>query len=306
MYIRVGPSVQGMLVSLPLILILLDYWPLERFQFHQVFASSQPKTIQKKKKKHRNRNDESRAPKMQEDFHISNVIRPIIVENIPFFILALISSVIAIIAAKTGGAVSSLDIIPFSYRIGNALIAYVKYMIQMFYPIGLAVFYPLQTNLNLGTVAAAFILLVMVTIFITVFAKRSPYLAVGWFWYIITLAPVIGIFQVGTQAMADRYAYIPLIGLFFAITWGVVDIFKNMKHKIFILSSAALVIIGLIMTGTWSQLKYWRNSTTLFQHTVSFTKNNDVAHNNLGAALKGDGRIEEAVSHFRRIHSHQS
>jgi tetratricopeptide (TPR) repeat protein len=193
----------------------------------------------------------------------------------------------------------SFEVLPIGARIGNAFISYAGYIGKMFYPRSLAVFYPHHGTPPLWEVflAAAFVLIA--TLLIIRWAAKMPYLTVGWLWYLGTLVPVIGIIQVGMQSMADRYTYIPMIGLFVAMAWVVPDIARNWRYRQYILAAGAGIVLSALMYLTWIQVKYWQNSITLFEHAIQVTDNNYLAHNNLGIALSDSGKREEAMAHYR-------
>ncbi len=191
----------------------------------------------------------------------------------------------------------SFDEIPLKIRIANALVSYVKYVIKMVWPFDLAAFYPHTGHaFPLWQTAGAGALLVGISILLFRYARHYPFLLMGWLWYLGTLVPVIGLIQVGAQSMADRYSYVPLIGLFISIAWGVPQSLKNWRLKKFGLAIASVGLIAFCMSLTWRLVGYWRNSITLFEHTLEVTDNNYLFHNNLGVALKNQGRTREAIA----------
>lgn len=258
-----GLMAKPMLVTLPFVLLLLDYWPLER-------------TGEK---------------------ILSNLLR----EKIPLFILSAVSCGITFFAQKTGGAVSPLRVFSFSARFTNAVVSYTLYIAKLFPPFNLAIFYPHpQNSLPLWQVILSAIILLAISVIVLALAKTHKYLLVGWLWYLGTLIPVIGLVQVGAQAMADRYTYVPLIGLFIMITWAVRDIAAQwQKTKPFFIAASAILLV-LFMTLTYEQTSYWRDSITLFYHAVNVTANNDVAYSNLGVALAETGHLDEALVNFEQ------
>lgn len=315
-----------MVVTLPFVLLLLDYWPLRRFLIpDQAHSSDMPIKNQQ-------------APGSGQQTSIQSLIT----EKIPFFILSAGSSVVTILVQKSGGAVASLESLPLIERIANAVIAYSGYIGKMIWPSQLAVFYSHPRSFSGWHVAGASVLIFSVSLWVIVNIKKRPYLAVGWFWYMGTLLPVIGLVQVGLQSIADRYTYIPFIGLFIMMAWGIPDIanarvFQNIRDHIknrVIPGFAALILLSL-MGATWIQVGYWRNSVTLHKHTLEVTSNNGMAHylmgnafllvqgdtdkaivhyteslrlgfdhmmlahNDLGAALFQKGKTDEAIAHFR-------
>jgi tetratricopeptide (TPR) repeat protein len=220
-------------------------------------------------------------------------------EKTPFFALAAVSGFVTFIVQKSGGAVRALEIYPFNIRITNAMVSYFRYISKMIWPQNLAVFYPhLGQSLPMWQSVLAGLLLVVVSIVVIRAGRRQPYLPVGWFWYVGTLVPVIGLVQVGAQAMADRYTYVPLIGLFIMIAWGVSDLVGSQRYGKPALTLAAASLLSALIVSTFLQVKHWKNSLTLLEHTLSVTDRNYLAHNNLGNAIAELGRIEEAIDHF--------
>jgi tetratricopeptide (TPR) repeat protein len=274
-----GLMAKPMLVTLPCVLLLLDYWPLQRFRLSQPHDDT-PATIQTSK--------ERGVPTLR-----------LFLEKIPFFALAAASSMVTFFVQRSSGAVTALDVFPVKIRIANALVSYVKYMGMMIWPRGLVVFYlhPGKSLPGWHAVGAG-LLLVCLSVALIRAARRHQYLPVGWFWYLGTLVPVIGLVQVGMQAMADRYTYVPLIGLFIIVAWGVYDLVKGRRYQQVTLALAAgLVLLG-VMTSAWLQVRHWKNSATLFKHALTINAKNYLAHNNLGAALIQQGEIEEGISHY--------
>lgn len=273
-----GLMAKPMLVTLPFALLLFDYWPLRRLKGN---------------------------------------IGSLLAEKIPLFALAAASGAVTYIAQQRGGSVAGLQAIPFDARVGNAIIAYVTYIGHMFWPLRLAVFYPhAREAFPAWQVAGAAVILIALTALAIIQWKKRPYVIVGWFWYIGTLVPVIGLVQVGEQASADRYTYIPLIGLFIAIAWLVPTLIPQKpapdrrprkaepaapaigKREISLAITAAVIIVALTATAR-VQAGYWRDSMTLFSHALEVTTDNELAHNNLGIALGDAGRTEEAREQYR-------
>ncbi len=255
-----GLMAKPMLVTLPLVLLLMDHWPLNRLAC---------------------------LP-----------LSKLVIEKIPMFIIAGVSSTITVIVQHQGGAMNSLDVYPVSVRVANALVAYAHYIGNTLLPVRLAVLYPHPGMPPKWQVAGALALLAGITWWVVLKRKKYPYLIVGWLWYLGTLVPVIGLVQVGMQSMADRYTYVPLIGLFIAGTWGIADLFRNFSRKHATLALLALVIFPLLTMATRRQAGHWRNSLTLFGHALKVTTGNYVAHNNMGNALAIRGNLDEAIRHF--------
>jgi Flp pilus assembly protein TadD len=278
-----GLMSKPMLVTLPFVLLLLDYWPLKRFQ---IFPSETKE------------NPESK----QSFFHYKLGFFPLslVWEKLPLFAAAFLASIIGFFAQETSGGVVPVGFFPLKIRIANAFLSYVKYIGKMIWPFHLSVFYPHPGNeLSFWFAIASAIFLVVISLLVLRLIKDFPPLSVGWFWYLGTLVPVIGLVQVGAQAMADRFTYIPLIGLFIMISWGAPDIIQNRRYKNLILSLLAGIILVVFTVCSWFQVQYWQNSITLFQHAVDVTGKNFLAHYNLAIALSQEKRDEEAIYHFK-------
>lgn len=249
-----------MLVSLPILLILLDYWPLNRggFKWRLVW------------------------------------------EKWPLWLMSLASCIVTMIAQRSGGAVTTLEEVTFGYRIGNAAVSYLAYLWKMIWPSGLAVFYSLfDTKLPVWEMVGAGVLLAAFSYLILRHGRRWPYLMVGWLWYLITLLPVIGLVQVGSQSMADRYSYIPLTGVFIIIAWSIPDLFQRLGSRFrFLLPAAAVVVIVAMAVCTWAQVGVWRDGYSLFDHAIKITGGNPIAYNNRGVALMQQGKRKEAIADF--------
>ena len=255
-----GLMSKPMLVTLPFVLLLIDFWPLRRLG--------------------------SRSPGQ------------LLVEKIPLIALAVASSITTFLVQRKGGAVGSLEAFPLALRVGNGLVSYLAYIRKTIWPSDLAAFYPYRLEVSAPAALVAAGVLAGLSILAVRVARKHPYVPVGWFWYVGTLVPVIGLIQVGNQAMADRYSYVPLIGLFIIAAWGFDYLAERWKFP-------RLVVPGLAIAATlgaalisWNQIRHWRNSAQLWTHALDVTTDNFVAHNNLGLALAGDGKVEEAISHY--------
>ena len=272
-----GLMSKPMLVTLPFVLLLLDYWPLNRTAIHT-------------------RNDH--PIEVHLFFQAGKVkLRFLLLEKIPLFILTAISVCVTVYAAKSASAVAQFDILPLSQRIYNAILSYALYLKKLFWPTDLAVFYPLR-DIPIQQVLPAAVLLIVITVICCKYYKKHPYLVVGWFWYLGTLVPVIGLVQVGSQAMADRYAYVPFIGLFIALSWTVTDIIRNRFLQKITAVLAVMLLVGLFVV-TYNQVAYWKNSFSLFERALHVTKENFLAHVGVGNELTKQNRINEAISHFQ-------
>src|SRR4029453_14901280 len=216
-------------------------------------------------------------------------------EKIPLIALSAVSSVITFLVQK--GAVGQTEELPILERINNAVVSYVLYIWQMLWPVNLAVFYPHPENrLPLWEIVSCFLLLICITVTAIALRKQRPYLLTGWLWYLGMLVPVIGLVQVGWQGRADRYTYLPQIGLYIAATWAVTDLTALYRHQRATLSTAAIVVIAALSCCAWVQTSYWRDSEKLFRRALAVTTNNDVAENNLGIVFLGQGKLDEAIS----------
>jgi len=270
-----GLMAKPMVVTLPFVLLLLDFWPLNRFSPD----SSQP----------------------------AKLIGSLIFEKLPFLMLSLASSVVTFLVQRAGGTVSALDSVPLPFRIANALVSCLRYVSKTFWPVDLAVFYPPPTHWPPGLViASALFVLVGSALFVRL-ARQHPYLFVGWFWYLGTLIPVIGLVQVGLQAMADRYMYIPSIGLFIVAVWGSDALLNAWPQKKWIAPAVGIAVLAGCLTDTRTQLKYWQNSMTLFSHAKAVTTDNYVADCHLGTAFDDNGQFDKAVAFLQeaaRINPH--
>lgn len=274
-----GLLAKPMLVTLPFVLLLIDFWPLRRWRIGGSMAGGGLVV-------------EGRpALPATSFFHL-------LVEKIPLFILAVLSSIMTINAAKYVNTVATIDKVPLGHRLMTAAVSYAEYVGKTIWPHDLTVFYPYVQSWPAWQVGGAFLLILGVSGAVLLAGRKAPYLPVGWFWYLGTLVPVIGLVQAGDQAMADRYAYIPLIGLFIVLAWGLSEGSAGWRfRKILLLSVSGLILLGLT-AATANQLPVWQNSITLFEHALKVTRNNRVAQTNLGAALVEAGRPQEAIAHY--------
>ena len=307
-FFALGLLAKPMLVTLPFVLLLLDVWPLNRLRAGESVRSRSFEPAEKMTKKEKSR---TKRKAKEHDVKPPPVtvrsadaplqwtrLLPLVREKIPFFVLSAASSLITIYAQQQGGAMVSMERIPLFMRLANAVMSYIRYIGNTIWPQDLSVFYPYPGAWPLWQVGGAFLLLAGITATAVYCVKRRPYLTVGWFWYLGTLVPVIGILQVGMQAMADRYTYISLVGLFVAAAWGTPELLKKWRPgKAVLTATATLIIVGLAAV-TWTQVGHWRNSVSLFSHVLAVTKDNHLAHNNLGVALNAAGEKERAAFHY--------
>ncbi len=303
LFFALGLMAKPMLVTLPFVLLLLDYWPLKRLprlsQENQQPAALQVRESKKQKKKPKGQVQEIMpAGKLTAAKNAWPMIRHLLWEKTPFFLLAALSSIITVYAQR--GAIGTLETLPFGIRLQNALISYARYMVKMFWPLDLAVFYPLPplwpSWMMMGSIAS----LAAITWLAVITVKRHPYLMAGWLWYLGTLIPVIGIVQVGKQSLADRYTYIPLIGLFIMLAWGIPAALRVLPFRRVSLVAATVAALSTLLIMTGNQLKYWQNSMTLFEHAIEVTQNNSTAHAALAGAFIDQGQKEEAIKQLQK------
>ena len=258
-----GLMSKPMMVTLPFVLLLLDYWPLNRWGNHRGW--------------------------------------PLVREKLPFFLLAAASSVVTFAVQRTIGTVVTTTTLPIGARLENALVSYAGYLSKLLVPTNLAVIYPLRYPFHwpLGDLISAGLLLLGISIFVVALRRRQPWLLVGWFWFVGTLVPVIGLVQVGLQAMADRFSYVPSIGLFIFLSWGAWALTKAWRYQVVAVSGAATVVMVLCAGLAWRQAGYWKNTGTLFQHAIDVTENNFIACSNLGDYELVQGHYDEAINLYR-------
>jgi Flp pilus assembly protein TadD len=256
-----GLMSKPMLVTWPFVMLLLDYWPLERFK-----ASDTGRLV---------------------------------TEKIPFFVLAAAASVVTFVVQQRGGSVLVAEALPLGGRCGNALVSYCRYLGKLFWPTDLAVFYPHPGQWPLAKVLLAGFLIAGISVLVFVRRRRYPFLLVGWLWFCGTLVPVIGLVQVGGQAMADRYTYIPSLGVLMLAVWGVYELTKSWHYRGVAWSVAGSTAVVLCLAVTRQQLGYWKDSEALFRHALEVTEDNYLAHLNLGSALDEKGQSDEAIREFQ-------
>jgi len=256
-FFALGLMSKPMVVTLPFILLLLDYWPLRRFPF------------QKK----------------------------LILEKIPLFVLTVASAAVTYLVQKQAGAVGTIENYPLDIRIFNAIISYARYLEKAILPINLSVYYPYPEMWPIWQVVLVGIMIILLSILIWRKIERYPYLPLGWLWYLGTLVPVIGIVQVGSQAMADRYSYIPFIGLFIMIAWGVPDLIKNWPHKKIILGSIGALIILVISLLSWQRCQLWGDKVALWSDALNNYKI-AFAYNLRGLSFAEKGNLQRALAHY--------
>lgn len=288
-----------MLVTFPFILLLLDYWPLGRLQ--NKWSTAQMSIIKAAHWAKDNGErpivnatvDKKATQPVNDDHHL---IGKILWEKVPFFVLTAVSIALTLWAQWTG--ITSLNRIPIVDRSLNAIASYLYYIIKIFYPVDLAVLYPYPIFTSLWQVSVAALILFAISISVVYTSKKAPFLFVGWFWYLGTLIPVIGLVQVGHQAMADRYTYLPTIGIAIMLAWGVPLLLRREKTRRKVLFPVGGAVIVTLVFLSWMQCGYWENSIYLFSHTLNVTKNNYVAHHGIALSLSKEGKINEAIYHY--------
>jgi tetratricopeptide (TPR) repeat protein len=264
-------TAKPMLVSFPFVLLLLDYWPLKRINFfsHKSFGS----------------------------FLIKN--RNIILEKVPFFLITIISCFISLSFQANANALSSFQALSLLSRIENAIISYWIYLQKLLLPVGLTVFYPFpQKAYGILEVFFWFSIIIVISVFVIIWNKEKPYLLVGWFWFLGTLVPVIGLIQVGTQAFADRYMYLPSIGVYIVLCWELSNYQIIHKWSKVYISRIIFTITFFLMLTSFFQVKHWKNSVSLFSHTLQHTLNNETAHLNLGTAYSDREDVTKKLEHY--------
>ncbi|MDD3953249.1 MAG: tetratricopeptide repeat protein [Lentisphaeria bacterium] len=310
LFFVLGLLAKPMLITLPFVLLLLDFWPLRRFSEikpnDRVQTEALNSVASDKQKKNSKKKQVAAVKQPMEVKKSTNPeykwsrIYPLLREKVPLFVLAILSSVITYFAAQSAGAVESTAALPLGVRIGNAFVSYIAYIGKMIWPSNLAIFYPHPLGVILWQVLGSVLLLVVITLAVIRRAKKSPYLATGWLWYLGTLVPVIGIVQAGSQAMADRYSYISLIGLFVMAAWGVPELLKKWRYrKETLLALSALIVLGLSVK-TWTQVGYWQDSVALYDHTLKVTDHNWVIYNNRGAVYNDRGNYRQAIEDLNK------
>jgi Flp pilus assembly protein TadD len=287
--LALGLMSKPMLVTWPFVMLLLDYWPLDRMRGLVSDVGGQKLSVS---------GQPARRSLGEGGW---SVVRGLVVEKIPLFAIVAASAVITTIAQSHAGGVRTFTEFPFALRLSNALVSYAKYLLLTFWPNDLAVFYPFpEAGIPAWQISGAALLLIGITAFCLFQRKIRPYLIVGWLWFLGTLVPVIGLVQVGGQTMADRYFYIPSIGLFIAIVFGLADIAKTRCVAPWLSAAIAGVVLLLLATFTNAQIKHWRDSFTLFEHALTVAAPSVAVEDSLGYAMQRSGRLDEAAVHFEK------
>jgi len=279
-----GLMAKPQIITFPFVLLLWDYWPLGRLALRP-----SPSALR------RNSSGEISGEKRT----ANSEWRWLFLEKLPLFAIAAASAVVTMKAQRASGAVLSFDSTPLSIRLSNGLVSYVEYLMNAFWPTGLAPMYPHPgESLRAWQVYGALLVLLIITL-VVVERRRRPYLLVGWLWFLGTLVPMIGLVQVGRQAMADRYAYLPLLGIFIMVCWGVTEWAAKKRLPAAVLPAVSIVVVLALSIVARRQIGYWADNVILWTHTIQVTPPNYVAQDNLGGALMGHKRLDEAVVHFR-------
>ncbi|MEE9212838.1 MAG: tetratricopeptide repeat protein, partial [Phycisphaeraceae bacterium] len=283
--LALGLMAKPMLVTLPLVLLLLDYWPLERMRVGRPDGSA---------------SDQQILPQRS--------IAYLLIEKLPLLTLSAASCVVTFVVQRSSGAMGPTDVIPLHLRVANAVVSYVRYMGKMIWPSHLSALYP-HPNLPGGTpltgwqVAGAGVLLLAISVLV-IFMARRRYLLAGWLWYLGTLVPVIGLIQVGVHSMADRYTYVPLIGLFIIIAWGGADLLTQLRSRHALLGrtlgGVAALVLAAFLACSWSQARYWHDSIALYAHALELAPRYPRMHSYLGHAMSRRGRLDQAIGHYHQ------
>jgi len=281
-FFALGLLAKPMVGTLPFVLLLMDYWPLRRFRFGLSEDGANSKSHS------------------EMDFHnqTCSALR-LFSEKIPLFVLSAASSIMTYLVQQKGGGLKSIETFPLATRVVNALVSYAGYIRKMVWPEGIAFFYPYPETFPLWEVLGSLLVLSCISILVIRYARKHPFLLVGWLWYLGTLVPVIGLVQVGNQAMADRYTYIPLVGLFIMVGMGFPRLLEKWRYRKVLLGVSMGLALFLLMVITRLQITHWQNNVTLFENALRMTSDNFLAHNNLGIVLAERGKIEEAIAHYR-------
>jgi tetratricopeptide (TPR) repeat protein len=321
-FFALGLMSKPMLVTLPFVLLLLDYWPLGRMQGEgstqqeagraknrsgeQVAGSAKrepaPSSVNKRGKSGKKRAEQGivKEEKSADGKSRWELVRPLLLEKTPFFALAALSCIVTIVTQQKGGAVQSFEVFSLGVRVANALVSYIEYIAKTIWPNNLAVLYPHPGLPPLWQVFGAVMLLAAVTMTVIRMAGRFPCVAMGWLWFTGTLVPVIGIVQVGAQAMADRYTYIPLIGLFVIAAWGMPELLAKWRYRKEALLASSPLVLSCLVIVTWTQVGYWRTSISLYDHALKVTSRNHITYYNRAEVYQGLGNLRQAISDYDR------
>ncbi|MGE5360927.1 MAG: tetratricopeptide repeat protein [Bacteroidales bacterium] len=273
-----------MVVTLPLVLLLLDVWPLGRARLAGRARAA-------------GESEQGNHPPLGGGVAWGALLR----EKIPLLVLSIAAGVATVLNQQQAGSMRTLGAFPLGRRLANAVTSYVAYITDAAWPAGLAAFYPYPVSSPAWwLLTAALLALVVVSVLAVWTLPRRPYLAVGWFWYLVTLLPVIGLIQVGVQARADRFTYIPLVGLCLMVAWGVPALFARWRHARVALAALALALVAASATVARAQVGYWKDGYTLWERAAAVTTGNYQAYASLGQLLEADGKLDEAIARYRQ------
>jgi protein O-mannosyl-transferase len=276
LFFAFGLMSKTMLVTWPFVMLLLDYWPLGRVT-----------------------SDVWRVTRLRIPVPQLSSLNHLLLEKVPFFGLAAVMSVVTYVVQKQTGILAPVETLPLGARCGNALISYCRYLEMLFWPTNLAIVYPHPGYWPMEQVVLAGGVLLGITVFFILKRRRYPFLLTGWLWFCGTLVPVIQLVQTGSHAMADRYTYIPSLGVFILAVWGAYELTRRWRYQVMVLSVAGCAVIVLCLRLTRQQLGYWQDSETIFRHAIAVTENNYIAHHSLGFTLGKNGRTDEAIGEFQ-------
>lgn len=280
-----GLMSKPMLVTLPFIFLLLDYWPLGRLRF-----------------KHLDSGDNEKKDQVKIFGHYALPELGLILEKLPLLALSLISSRLTLLSLQPYGNVLPLKLVPLSLRISNAVVSYINYIKKMIWPNNLTVLYSFPETIPLWQSFGAGLLLTCISVLVLRVIRSKPYFTVGWLWYLGTLVPVIGLVQGGLwPAMADRFAYVPYIGLFIMIAWGIRDFIAGKRFGKIACALLSVILLTALMVSSWLQVGCWQNSMTLFTHAIHLNPDSAIAHFQLGRALEDSGRLDGAIVHYDKV-----
>ena len=265
---------KAIMLTLPFVFLLLDYWPLERWQK----ALSAPA--------------ESRY----------QITGRLIWEKSPFIFLTIVSSIVTIWAQNKGGNIVDFGTLPFAERLSNSGFSYIAYLGKIFWPVNLVVYYPYDyLSISLWKVLISTMIIILITVAVLYYIKKLPFLLVGWFWYLGTLIPVIGLVKIGSQSMADRYTYFPSIGIAVILAWGIPSLIKNIAIRKKVLFPAEIIFLTIMAFLSWNQCGYWETPFELWNHTLKVIKNNYLAYDNRGIAYGQIGQYQRAIGDFNKV-----
>jgi protein O-mannosyl-transferase len=293
-----GLMAKPMLVTLPFVLLLLDFWPLRRFAFQPTPAAAI--AVPRKRGKGGKKAQSAQPMPTPAERDTSIPLKHLLLEKVPLIALAVASSAVTFAVQQRSGAVGSLGAWSFGMRVANAIAAYGIYLWELFVPVNLAVFYPLPGSPPWGAILLSLLGMAAMTAFSVWSAKRHPFLITGWLWYLGTLVPVIGLVQVGLQSHADRYTYLPSIGIFVMLVWGGEVLLERMRVSMRVATVSGAAALGALSLLAWRQVGFWQNSKTLFSHAVGVTTNNYVALNNLGQYFGDAGDFKKAIECYQQ------